>query len=580
VSVLVVPAIETKNRWPTLGDQVGTWIEQHLCFGPGDLRGAPAKLDAEKRALIYRMYELYPQCLCGKKGKALEKCMGHKMEGRRRYRRAALSLRKGSAKSEFAAWLAAAELHPRAPVRFAGWDRKGRPKPGKGVIDPYIPLVAYTEEQSEDLVYGALLAILELSPSVRGDFDIGLGRIMRIGGDGKAVALAAAPDARDGARTTFQVFDETHRFTLAKLKQAHRTMLANLPKRKLADPWSLETTTAPAPGEGSVAEDAMEYATAIAEGRATDASFFFFHRQATEGAHDLQTPAGVRAAVLDASGPVADWSDIEGIVDQWKDPTADKAYLARVWLNQPVRAADRAFDFTRWSELARLKYIPEDGALITIGFDGSKYDDSTVMIGTEVETGFQFVLGFWEKPFGAAGQGWEVPEAEVNDALAAAMERWDVWRVYADPPYWESIVAHWSGEYGEERITKWPTNRWVKMAASLLAYRNAQISGELSHDGDPRFARHIGNAFRRTIAERSDTGEQLWVVYKERKDSPNKIDGAVAGDLSWQARTDAIEEGVRSGSKYERGDLIVMGGAAARAHAEALAEDRRRGADA
>jgi len=548
VSVLVVPAIETKKRWPTLGDQVAAWIEQQLCFGPGDLRGQPAKLDDEKRALLYRMYELFPR--------------GHDQAGRRRFRRAALSLRKGSAKSEFAAWIAAAELHPRAPVRFNGWDRRGRPGPGIGVIDPYIPLVAYTEEQSEDLVYGALKAILELSPTVRGDFDIGIGRIMRVAGDGKAVALAAAPDARDGARTTFQVLDETHRFTLAKLKQAHRTMLANLPKRKIADPWSLETTTAPAPGEGSVAEDTMEYAKAIAESRTSDTRFFFFHRQATEGEHDLQTAAGVRKAVLEASGPVADWSDIEGIVEQWDDPTSDRAYLARVWLNQPIRAADRAFDFTRWGELAKPKHKVPDGALITIGWDGSKYEDSSGAIATDILTGFQWPLGIWEKPLGPAGKGWEVPEAEVNDVMAAAFERYEVWRLYADPPYWESIIAAWSGEYGEERVIKWPTNRWGKMAAALLAYRNAQTSGELSHNGNAHFARHIGNAFRRRIAERSDTGEQLWVIYKERKDSPNKIDTAVAGALSWQARLDAIEEGIgKSGTSiYETRGVIAFGG--------------------
>ena len=70
---------------------------------------------------------------------------------------------------------------------------------------------------------------------------------------------------------------------------------------------------------------------------------FFFHRQAGDE-HDLTTPAGVRAAVLEASGPVASWSDIDGIVEQWQDPTADRTYLERVWLNRLVRSADRAFD--------------------------------------------------------------------------------------------------------------------------------------------------------------------------------------------------------------------------------------------
>ena len=133
-------------------------------------------------------------------------------------------------------------------MRTVGWTRDGDPIGGP-VTDPYIPLVAYTEEQSDELAYGALLAILQESP-LRDDFDLGLERIMRRAGDGKAVSLSSSPSARDGARTTFQVCDETHWWTLPRLKQAHQTMLANLPKRKAADAWMLEITTAPEPGAG------------------------------------------------------------------------------------------------------------------------------------------------------------------------------------------------------------------------------------------------------------------------------------------------------------------------------------------
>ena len=390
MTVLMVPAI-TAEDWPTLGPQVCAFIESYLVFGPGDLRGQPAKLDAEKRALIYRMYELFPQ--------------DHPQAGRRRFKRCALSLRKGSAKSELAAWLAAVELHREGPVRCDGFDAYGRPV-GAPVTDPYIPLVAYTEEQSDELVYGALRVILEYSPLVD-DFDIGLARIMRVGGDGKAVSLASAPDARDGARTTMQVFDETHRFTLPRLKQAHRTMLANIPKRKLSDAWSLETTTAPAPGEGSVAEDTMDYARQVRDGKIADSRLFFFHRQASDD-HDLTTPEGVRAAVIEASGPVAEWSDIDGIIEQWRDPTADRTYLERVWLNRLVRSADRAFDAEQWRALAQPQDVP-DGDLITLGFDGSRYNDATGLIATHITSGYQWVVGRLGKAvrpghLGSAGQ--------------------------------------------------------------------------------------------------------------------------------------------------------------------------------
>jgi len=498
----------------------------------------------------------------------------HEHAGRRRFKRCCVSLRKGSAKTELAAWLALAELHPRAPVRCVGWDdRKCRvhgkvrqkgaacacvPR-GGGVGDPFIPVVAYTEEQSEELCYGAMKAVAELSKSITKDFDIGLERIMRIGGDGKALAVSTAPGPRDGARTTFQVFDETHRMVLPRLRKAHQTMMANLPKRRLSDSWSLETTTAYSPGEKSVAEATMDYALAVADGRVRDSRLFFFHRQAADG-HDLSTQEGIKAAVLEASGPVAPWSDIDAIVAQWNDPTSDRAFLERVWLNRIVRSADRAFDVGVWKRLARPGYRPPKGALVTLGFDGARYHDATGIVGTDILTGTQWVVGVWERPAGV--ETWEVPQAEVEEAVAFAFDEWDVWRMYCDPPYWETVVAKWSGELGEKRVVLFHTNRYRKMAEAIRAYANAQAAGELHHDDDPAFSRHVGNAYRRELYGRDEEGHALWVIQKERPDSPNKIDVAVAAVLSWEARRAALAEGVKAQeSVYEGRGLLVLGDA-------------------
>ena len=529
MTVLTAPAFEKKSNWPTLGAQVCEFIEEYLVFGPGDLRGRPAQLDDEKRALLYRMYEVYPQ--------------GHAQAGRRRFKRVGISLRKGTAKTEMAAWIAAAELHAYGPVRCDGWDAQGQPV-GVGVRDPYIPLVAYTEEQSDELAFSALLTILEYSP-LADDFDLGLARIMRLGGDGKAVSLASSPDARDGARTTFQVFDETHRMTMPRLKAAHRTMLANIPKRYLADAWSLEITTAPAPGEGSIAEDTMDYARQVAGGAIADAHLFFFHRQASDE-HDLTTREGVRAAVIEASGPAATWSDIDGIVDQWEDPTSDKTYLERVWLNRLVRSSERAFDALRWRELEKLEYMPADGALIVLGFDGARWHDSTAIVATEVATGYQWLVGLWERPERVTT--WEAPADEVDAAMEAAFARWDVWRAYCDPPYWETPIAEWAGRYGDKKVLEWWTNRQKAMAYAIRQFETAITAGDLRHSGDRALQRHIGNAVRRELNLRDEEGRRLWTIYKERPDSPHKIDAAMAAILSWEARCDAITAGAAPGA--------------------------------
>lgn len=552
--ILTVPAYD--GEWPTLGFDVVAWMQDNLVHGPGDIRGETLHLDDEKVGFILRMYEVFPR--------------GHEQEGRRRFDRCGLSVAKGSAKTELGALVSAAELHPSAPVRWAGWNADGTPQ-GRGVTDAFLALVAFTEEQSDELAYGALRVILQNS-KVADDFDIGLERIVRKAGDGKAVSLASSPGARDGARTTFQLFDETHRFTTPELRKAHQTMLANIPKRAAAsDPWSLELTTAFDPSEASVARSTMNYARSVHDGKQKNSRLFFFHRQASEDS-DLTTIEGRTAAVIEARGPhVTKWakpSGIASIVSMWDDPEADKDYLARVWLNQIRHANARAFDLKAWEARRRDGYVVAPGAHITLGFDGAQTDDATALIGTEIVTGFQWPLGIWERPLTAAA--WQIDEARVDEAVADAFERYQVWRMYADPWFWQSWLATWAGRHGDDRVVNWPTNKWLKMAHACRAYANAMAEApvvppadpvapeaeapeppiqqpttqRLSHNGDPVFTRHIGNAHKMLLGSRDEKGERLWVVQKERKDSPNKMDAAPAGILSWQARLDAIAKGV------------------------------------
>jgi hypothetical protein len=533
MGTLVVPPLEPVGKeWPTLGFQVARFIEERAVFGPGSLKGLPYRLDDEKRGAIYRMYEVYPK--------------GHRFAGRRRFKRCAISWRKGTAKTEWAAIIAFAELHPEGPVRCDGFDASGQPV-GRPVRDPYIPMVAYNEAQTEELAYGALYTIVSECDDAD-MFDIGKDRILRLDGagrpDGKCVALSGSPNANDGARTTFQHFDETHRMDLPRLVAAHETMLANIPKRVLDDPWSLETTTAGRPGGGSVAEKTHKEAQAISRGEIREPDLFYFHREA--GAHhNLKTLEGRIAAVSEATGPVGEYGpgQFADIARQWDRPGADRPYLERVWLNRWTRSDQQAFDVKKFAALGVLHRTITPGTLVTVGFDGARFRDSTGFVVTEVETGFQMPYGLWERPEHAP-EDWEVPGDEVHAMFDQIMETFDVWQAYCDPPYWTEDVGKWAGRY-PDRVTEWWTHQRRKIGMSVRAFGEAIDSDQLSHNGDPDYVRHVGNAGRVETQLLDDEGRKVVILGKIRPEA--KFDLCMAGVLSWQARLDALAKGATSG---------------------------------
>lgn len=539
MGVLIVPELD-ERPWPTLGPQVAALIEECAIFGPGSLKGQPARLDDEKRAALYRMYEVYPQ--------------GHKWAGRRRFKRCGISWRKGLAKTEFMAWVAFAELHPDGPVRCDGFDADGNPV-GRPVVDPYIPMLAVTAEQVEELAYGALHVMCSEGPDAD-LFDSTRERIVRLSpsgrADGKAVPLSNSPGSRDGARTTFQCFDEPHRLILPRQVQAHETMVANLEKRVLEDPWGLYVGTAGEIGEESIAEGLHEEARSISDGEIDEPQLFYFHREASPG-YDLDVQSERVAAVTEATGPVGEYGpgQFDSIAKQWTRPKADVAYLERVWLNRWVKSGRQAFDMKRWESLGTGDPIAP-GSFVTAGFDGARHRDSTAIVITEVSTGTQQVWEMWERPQDV--DEWDIPEDEVDAAFERLFAEMDVWRIYCDPPYWTETVKKWSGKR-PDKVIEWWTQRKSQMAQALRRYREAISSDQVKWCRTVRyadeFARHMAAAGRHDVNIYDDDGTRLFILNKIHPD--RKFDAAMAAALSWECYLDAVSAGAaKSGPKYFR----------------------------
>jgi phage terminase large subunit-like protein len=96
------------------------------------------------------------------------------------------------------------------------------------------------------------------------------------------------------------------------------------------------------------------------------------------------------------------------------------------------------------------------------------------------------------------------------------------------------------------------------MTYALNNFTTAMKEGHISHDGNPRLARHIANARLKDLpGERDEQGKPLYLIQKERPDSPHKIDLAMAAALSWEARTDAMAAGM---SEVTESSVFIFSG--------------------
>lgn len=502
-----------------------------MVHGPGDVQGERIELDDELRLFVWRAYEL-------------------RASGQRQYRRAFLSRPKGRGKSELAAMLAGAELC--GPVRFDHYADAGERCPltgytftagepvGRPVTAPEVLCIA-TEEGQAGFVYMAARYMLRHGEAANSyPLDAGITRTYLDGG-GSMEPVTAAANSKDGGKSTFVVGDETHLWISRELRALHATVRRNIVKRRTADGWMLETSTAYRPGEQSVAEASLEVWRMIASGELDDPTLLVDHRQAPEGV-DIHDPVALRLALVDVFGEAASWTNLDGILAEFADPGTDEADNRRYWLNQVVSASDQWIDPARW-EACKAPAKLEPGEAITLGFDGSIRDDATALIGCRLRDGYVFPIEIWERKDTrdlrtiAAHEAalWEVDRRAVDAKVHETFERYRVVRMYADNWQWQDALDRWASEW-PKAVVSWPTNRERAMVHALERIHTAVATGECTHAGDPQLTRHVLNARKRPV--RSGV-----VIAKDRDGSPRKIDAAVAATLAYEARADAIAAG-------------------------------------
>ena len=527
-----MPPVPDPQR--SLGYALVHWYEHFLVHGPGDVQGGKIELDPELTEFVVGCYEI-------------------DQGGRRVHDEALLSRPKGRAKSELGGMIGSGEAI--GPVRFDHWAAEGEQSfwgypyepgepVGRPVTYPFLRCLATEENQTEN-TYGNIAFMLAHVAEQFGDVypGIDIGRDWQtstriyLPDGGQVIPSTASSAAKDGGKETWACFDEPHLYVLPELRSMYRMVKRNLAKRFAAQPWGLLTSTMYAPGENSTCEAIHE---AVRKGQA--GRLLFDHKGVTEEI-DLDDDAAVEAALRYVYGPAIGWMPLERLKAELRDPTMDENEQRRYFLNERRAGSARWMDPQVWAGRADPTIVVPDKAPITAGFDGSISRDSTALVGCTRDRHW-FVIGMWERPQGPAGDGWVVPQDEVDQAVATMMGRWKVLRLYGDPREYKAWLAAWAERYGSDRVAEFPTNSAGRFAPAVLAADVGIRQGELTHDGDSRLARHVGNAHKLYVRLRVDDGERRpFVLQKDRPHSPRKIDGAVAGVLSDAARNDALVAG-------------------------------------
>lgn len=504
-----------EGEFPTLGWLVGEWIEEHCVIPDGDRAGQPYALTDEMWRFLAHHYRLKPTAEAGQRAPAFA------------YRRSQLVRPQKWGKGPFSAALICAEAV--GPVLFDGWDADGEPV-GRPWPTPLIQIAANSEDQTAN-VYAALQPMVELGPLADLIPDTGETRINLPGG-GRIDPVTSRARTRLGQRVTFVVQDETGLWTT----QSGMVAVAETQRRGLAGMGgrSIETTNAWDPSEDSVAQRTAEARVAdiYRDHALADPRLDYKLKRDRRRIH--------RAVYGDSAKRPGGWVDLDAIEAEAAElAETDPAQAERFFGNRIVAGTGTWLERARWDLLAEPRTVP-DGTRIVLGFDGSDLDDWT---GLRAETldGYQFtpVYSSLRLPtiWDPKEWGGQVPRLEVAAALDELMRRYDVARVYCDPPYWESEIDSWADRYGD-RVVRWATYRVAQMhaAAERLLTDATKADTDLRHDGCPVTSAHVGNARR---------GARPGDRYVLRKASTaQKIDLAVVSILAHEAAGDAIAAGL------------------------------------
>lgn len=493
---------------PTLGPVFVAWAEAMLVHGEGDRLGMPYKVPGWLKRAAYRIFEYDPDDV-------------NPTTGTCRYltKRILIITPKGAAKTEGVGALALFLL--------AG---PSQPTPDGPVVrvSPLMPCAAGSWDQANKLYGSAIRMMAEGtpdSPAPLAPFVEAYESELQIRDQpGSIRRVAAVAGTNDGALPTAVFADEIHEWTGRKAR-VHLILTQGLEKR-----WNgleVNITTPDDADPNSLLGKMVGHAEKVAAGEVEDRDLYYLRYGAPD---DVKITTVKQLAKAIGQAHPAEWIDPLGIAASLKAKQRPDHEIRRYWLGQFVPAAGHWLPSGAWDKRARPGKPPGEGTKVVLAFDGSYRRDSTAIVGCTLE-GHIFVVDAWEKPEDG-GEEWRVPRSEVKAVMKRAMERWDVVELAPDPPGWHDEIEQWEETY-DDVVVRFETNQRSRMAPACTRFYSAVAGGDpeeaglvLTHDADPRLARHLRNAVPK------DTPDGT-LITKASPDSPRKIDVAIAAVVAF-----------------------------------------------
>ena len=475
--------------------------------------------------------------------------------GRFAYRQGTLRRLKGWGKDPLAGALALVEMC--GPTEFSHFDENGDAV-GKPKFDPWIQIAAVSQDQTRNTF--TMFPTL-VSPKLKEEHKLELHKTIVYDGRGKMIeGVTSSPLALEGKRPTFIILNETQWWVESNDGHSMQSVIeGNVTKSAYGTCRSLSICNAHVPGQDSVGEKDWDAYQQVASGKAYNTGVLYDALEAppdtpvSEIPSPDEDPEGFEAGVeklkdgLMVARGDAVWLDLETIVMSILDIRNPISESRRKFLNQVNASEDSWIAPNEWDRNAADTQL-EPGDKITLGFDGSKSSDHTVLAACRVSDGAVFLLRSWDPEKMPDG---EVPRAQVDAVVRSAFERYDVVAFRADVHEFEAYVDEWGKDFKRKlKISSSPNNpvafdmrgKKKQFALDTERFLDAVLEGELVHDGDRLLRWYILNCHRHP------TNYDAVTVRKESKDSSRKIDGAVSAILAYSARQDYMLS-----KKYRKG---------------------------